>query len=161
MSSTAAAYQLLNINEIRLNGREDTNMLDAPLPVTKIIRTHTITPSDQVVSMHANILRISGYGLAGACRLSLYFDPPLYYQVAYEIDGGYPLLSDTITLRLRAGYSWRPTVGDLHLVGVDTGAGPVRLNGLGPGVKVATIVLSTAPTGTALSVLPDATNVSA
>jgi hypothetical protein len=34
-----------------------------------------------------------------------------------------------IVLRLRHGYKWREEPGPLSVIGVDTGGGPVKLNG--------------------------------
>eukprot|EP00981_Chlorochromonas_danica_P012858 scaffold5492_cov219-Ochromonas_danica.AAC.1 len=38
-------------------------------------------------------------------------------------------MKNQIVLRLRHGYSWREEPGPLHVVGVDTGGGPVKVNG--------------------------------
>ena len=75
-----------------------------------------------------NQLRILGIGLKGALKLDLYFDPPLYNNIAYDIVSQLPLKSNEINLRLRKGYQWRATPGSVVLIGLDLGIGPVRLN---------------------------------
>ena len=73
---------------------------------------------------------LNGTGFAGAKQVDLYFKPPLVSQVAYEVVSKFPLSTNQVKLRLRDKYSWREEgPGDLNLVGVDTGGGPVKLNG--------------------------------
>jgi hypothetical protein len=59
--------------------------------------------------------------------MDLYFYPPLVN--AYEVVSSFPLADDAVVLRLRRGSRWRQVVGPLNLIGVDTGAGRVQLNG--------------------------------
>jgi hypothetical protein len=86
----------------------------------------------------SNELRINGTGFIGAKKVDLYFSPPLVKEVAYEDVTKYPLQKDEIVLRLRHNYKWREEVGVLSVVGVDTGAGPVKLNG-DEGIQVAEV----------------------
>ena len=41
----------------------------------------------------------------------------------------FPTTNSFIKLRLRHGYKWREEPGPLSIIGVDTGGGPVKLNG--------------------------------
>jgi hypothetical protein len=78
-------------------------------------------------------LRISGTGFIGAKNIDFYFDPPLFKEIDYEVS---TVAKDEIVLRLRHGYKWREDPGPLYVVSVDTGGGPVKVNG-DDGVKVA------------------------
>eukprot|EP01039_Chlorochromonas_danica_P005468 gene5468-6019_t len=84
-------------------------------------------------------LHINGTGFIGAKKVDFYFKPPLMNEVAYEDVTPYPLMKNEIVLRLHHGYSWREEPGPLYLVGVDTGGGPVMLNG--EGVHIAHVQL--------------------
>ena len=74
----------------------------------------------------------------GAKKVDLYFDPPLFKEVGYEVVSPFPLAREQVVLRLRHGYKWREEPGPLAVIGVDTGAGPVKLNGE-EGVRVAEV----------------------
>jgi hypothetical protein len=74
----------------------------------------------------------------GSKKVDFYFDPPLYVEVGYEVVSNFPLKKNEIVLRLRHDYSWRESPGPLALVGIDTGGGPVKLNG-DDGVRVAEV----------------------
>lgn len=80
-------------------------------------------------------LRINGTGLIGAQMVDIFFKPPVYKKVAYDDITRYPLTTDEVVLRLRPNYKWRYDTGPLVIQGVDTGGGPVRLNG-DDGVKI-------------------------
>ena len=86
-------------------------------------------------------LRINGTGLIGARSLALDFSPPLKAGEDYEFTSKFPLVEDTFSLRLIKGKHWRPMPGDLLLTQIDTGAGPVLVNGSGinSGVLVAVV----------------------
>ena len=86
----------------------------------------------------SNELRINGTGFIGAKKVDLFFRPPLVKEVAYEDVSRYPLAKDEVVLRLRHGYNWRDETGILSIVGVDTGGGPVKLNG-DEGIEVADV----------------------
>jgi len=74
----------------------------------------------------------------GAKKVDLYFNPPLFKEVGYEIVSPFPLAREQVVLRLRHGYKWREDPGPLSVIGVDTGGGPVKLNGE-DGVRVAEV----------------------
>ena len=74
----------------------------------------------------------------GAKDVDLYFKPPLIKEVAYEVVSKFPLIRDSVVLRLRHDYKWREEPGPLAVVGVDTGGGPVKVNG-DDGVRVAEV----------------------
>ena len=95
--------------------------------------------SDEVLYQTvSNELRINGTGFVGAKKIDLYFQPPLIKEVAYEDVTPYPITKDEVVLRLRHGYSWRENPGSLYVIGVDTGGGPVKVEG-DDGVKVAEV----------------------
>lgn len=85
-----------------------------------------------------NELRINGTGFIGAKKVDLYFKPPLVKEVAYEDVTKYPLTKDMVILRLRHNYKWSESIGTLAVVGVDTGGGPVKLNG-DDGIVIGTV----------------------
>eukprot|EP01034_Spumella_vulgaris_P039210 gene39210-48428_t len=81
----------------------------------------------------------------GAKKVDLYFSPPLKKGVAYEDVSVYPLVRDQVVLRLRNKYyKWSEVEGPLTIVGVDTGGGPVKLNG-DDGVKIGDVVENALP----------------
>lgn len=54
--------------------------------------------------------------------MDLYFDPPLYSEVGYEIVSKFPLAKEQVVLRLRHGYKWReepgPLAGEISLLSI-------------------------------------------
>ena len=106
------------------------NVLPQPVMVANVLKTPTIKEdSDNVIYQTAsNELRINGTGFVGAKKVDLYFSPPLYKEIAYEVVSPFPLSKDVIVLRLRHGYEWRKEPGPLAVIGVDTGGGPVKVN---------------------------------
>jgi hypothetical protein len=65
----------------------------------------------------------------GVKKVDFYFSPPLFKEVGYEVVSAFPLAKDQVVLRLRHGYKWREEPGPLSVIGIDTGGGPVKLNG--------------------------------
>jgi hypothetical protein len=62
-----------------------------------------------------------------------FFKPELLKTVAYEDVSTYPIgANNEATLRLKPGQVWRAESGPLVMIGVDTGAGPVRVGGKYP-----------------------------
>ena len=131
--------KLLQLVILSIPGVPPQNFYRLPINISYVIPTPIVTSGVQNLASNVNILQISGIGLKGASRLSLYFNPPLFWQVAYEFEEQFPLQSDTIRLRLRYGYSWRSSDGPLFLVGIDTGAGPVRIGDQQSGVLIANV----------------------
>jgi hypothetical protein len=99
--------------------------------VGQVLETPTaVENTDIIYTTATNELRINGTGFAGAKTVDFYFDPPLYKEVGYEVVTKFPTFKNQIVLRLRHGYKWREEPGPLNLIGIDTGGGPVKLNGM-------------------------------
>jgi len=110
-----------------------------PIIVAQVLETPSVVESADIIYTTAtNELQINGTGFAGAKDVSFYFDPPLYKEVGYEVVTKFPTSKNFIKLRLRHGYKWREEPGPLSIIGVDTGGGPVKLNGE-DGVRVAEV----------------------
>lgn len=115
------------------------NLLPEPVIVAQILDTPSVDENEDVIYQTAtNELRINGTGFVGAKKVDFYFKPPLVKEVAYEDVSPYPLQKDEVILRLRHNYNWRDVAGELSVVGIDTGGGPVKLNG-DDGVVVANV----------------------
>ena len=118
----------------------DKNLLSEPVIVAHVLITPSVNDNDDYLYMSAsNELRVNGTGFIGAKKVDLYFQPPLVKEVAYEDVSKYPLVKNEVVLRLRHGYSWRETPGVLYVIGVDTGGGPVKVDG-DVGAKVADVL---------------------
>ena len=65
--------------------------------------------------------------------MKLYFLPPLYVEIDYEVI----IRAKQLILRLRDQSQWRESAGPLTLIGIDTGGGQVRL---ADGLVVANVV---------------------
>jgi len=130
----------LVLNSVRLNSRTGPNILPEKVVLANVLLTPGVVDSDQIVYMTAsNELRINGTGLDGAKKLDIYFSPPLFKGIAYEMVSQFPLVGNQVVLRLRHGYSWREDgPGPLAVVGLDSGGGVIRTNG-DDGVRVAEI----------------------
>mmetsp|Transcript_26878 Transcript_26878/g.53813 ORF Transcript_26878/g.53813 Transcript_26878/m.53813 type:complete len:959 (-) Transcript_26878:135-3011(-) len=131
----------LVLNSVKFKSNGDDNLLIEPIIVAQVLATPTVNENDLVLYQTAsNELRINGTGFIGAKKVDLYFDPPLTKEVAYEDVSPYPLTKNQVVLRLRHGYEWREDVGPLRVLGVDTGGGPVKVNG-DEGVEVGDVEL--------------------
>jgi hypothetical protein len=111
-----------------------TNLLadakDGGRIVAQVLRTPTVEESYEVkYQTKSAALSLNGTGFAGAKKIDLYFSPPLLKGIAYELATRLPTHQRYIQLRLRGGFKWRETPGKLKLIGIDTGAGPVKVNG--------------------------------
>jgi len=82
-----------------------TNLLPTPVLVANVLKTPSIKEdSDNIIYQTAsNELRINGTGFQGAKKVDLYFNPPIYKEIAYEVVSPFPLAKDVIVLRLRHG----------------------------------------------------------
>lgn len=115
------------------------NLLPDEVILANVLATPTVEENTKVIYQTAtNELRINGTGFMGAKKVDLFFNPPLYKEVGYEIVSPFPLSKEQVVLRLRHNYKWREEVGPLYVVGVDTGGGPVKLNG-DEGIQVADV----------------------
>eukprot|EP00607_Mallomonas_marina_P009587 CAMPEP_0182420276 /NCGR_PEP_ID=MMETSP1167-20130531/4954_1 /TAXON_ID=2988 /ORGANISM="Mallomonas Sp, Strain CCMP3275" /LENGTH=924 /DNA_ID=CAMNT_0024596015 /DNA_START=81 /DNA_END=2855 /DNA_ORIENTATION=- len=120
----------LILSAIKFTSSGDANLLPTPVIVANVLLTPSIKESsDEIYQTASNELRINGTGFAGAKKVDLYFSPPLYKEIYYEVVSSFPLKYDRIILRLRHGYKWREEPGPLAVIGIDTGGGPVKLNG--------------------------------
>ena len=129
----------LILSGVKFASNPDKNLLAEPVIVAQVLATPDVNSNDDFLYMTAsNELRINGTGFIGAKKVDLYFQPPLVKEVAYEDVTPYPLTKNQIVLRLRHGYSWRETPGPLVVIGVDTGGGPVKVEG-DVGAKVADV----------------------
>eukprot|EP01039_Chlorochromonas_danica_P005464 gene5462-6015_t len=115
------------------------NLLPSPVIVAQVLNTPSVEAYKRVIYQTATKeLHINGTGFIGAKKVDLFFRPPLMNEVDYEDVTPYPLTKNEIILRLHHGYSWREEPGPLYLFGVDTGGGPVKVNG-DEGVHIADV----------------------
>mmetsp|Transcript_24790 Transcript_24790/g.55032 ORF Transcript_24790/g.55032 Transcript_24790/m.55032 type:complete len:936 (+) Transcript_24790:158-2965(+) len=120
----------LILSAVRFASHPGKNLLIEPVIVAQVLSTPHVEDNDDILYQTAsNELRINGTGFIGAKFVNLYFQPPLVKAVAYEDVTPYPLTKNEVVLRLRHGYSWREEVGELRVIGVDTGGGPVKVDG--------------------------------
>lgn len=120
----------LVLSKVSFSGNPDKNLLPEPIIIAQVLSTPTVYENTEVLYQTAsNELRINGTGFIGAKKVDLYFDPPLLKEIAYEVVSKFPVSKDEIVLRLRHGYKWREEPGVLSIIGVDTGGGPVKVNG--------------------------------
>jgi len=129
----------LILSKVKFASSGETNLLPAPVIVANVLLTPSIKEdSDILYQTASNELRLNGTGFSGAKKVDLYFSPPLYKEIYYEIVSPFPLKNNEIVLRLRHGYKWREEPGPLAVIGIDTGGGPVKLNG-DEGINVAEV----------------------
>jgi hypothetical protein len=131
-------------------GDSDKNLLAAGQPkiIANVLRTPSADENDRVIYQEAtHELKINCTGFAGAKDIDLFFKPPLFKGVQYEIVSKKPYTKSFITLRKRHGYKWRCNKigeeekcenGPIKLIGVDTGGGPIKING-DEGIVVANV----------------------
>jgi hypothetical protein len=126
----------LVMSSVTFASKPGVNLLPSPVIVANVLSTPTVKESsDTIYQTATNQLVIDGSGFDGAKYVDLYFDPPLLKEIAYEVVSSFPLSGNSISLRLRHGYKWSENLGPLYVVGIDTGGGPVKLNG-DIGIKV-------------------------
>ncbi len=120
----------LILSGVYFNSAPSKNLLPEPKIVAQVLLTPDVYPDDRVMYQTASsALKINGTGFMGAKKVDFFFNPPLLNEIAYEVVTPFPLSRNIVQLRLRHGYKWRETPGELRIVGVDTGGGPVKLNG--------------------------------
>jgi hypothetical protein len=120
----------LVLSGVRFESNPNTNLLPEPVIIANVLATPTVKPNEDIIYTTAtNELRINGTGFVGAKKVDLYFNPPIFKEVGYEMVSPFPLAKDQVVLRLRHGYKWREEPGPLSVIGIDTGAGPVKVNG--------------------------------
>lgn len=119
----------LILSGVRFSSNPDKNLLPDPVIVAQVLPTPTVAESSDIIYTTAtNELRINGTGFVGAKKVDLYFSPPLFKEIGYEVVSKFPLVTDQVVLRLRHGYKWREEPGPLMVIGVDTGGGGFLLH---------------------------------
>jgi len=120
----------LILSAVKFESNPDKNLLADEIIIANVLATPTVEESKKTIYQTAtNEVRINGTGFMGAKKVDLFFSPPLFVEVGYEIVSPFPLTKEQVVLRLRHNYKWREEPGPLMILGVDTGAGPVKLNG--------------------------------
>jgi len=120
----------LVMSGVKFASNPTKNLLPEPVIIANVLATPSVNENlDIIYTTATNELRINGTGFMGAKKVDLYFNPPLFKEVGYEIVSPFPLVREQVVLRLRHGYKWREEPGPLAVIGVDTGGGPVKLNG--------------------------------
>jgi hypothetical protein len=125
------------LRSLRINNGED--LIKTPYHLTNVIPVPTINSNNAKVYSQSQYLRILGTGLIGAKYADLYFDPPLFKEIAYNITTIFPCTSNELLLSLNKGYEWKNIPGPLIIRGIDTGGGRRLVNGQ-EGVQIAVIV---------------------
>jgi hypothetical protein len=127
------------LSKVAFASNPSQNLLIEPVIVANVYATPNVEENmDIIYTTASNELRINGTGFQGVKKVDLFFDPPLFKEVGYEIVSPFPLPRNQVVLRLRHGYKWREEPGPLSIIGVDTGGGPVKVNG-DDGVRVAEV----------------------
>jgi hypothetical protein len=115
----------LVLSGVKFLSNPSVNLLPEPIIIANVLATPTVKENLNIIYTTAtNELRINGTGLIGAKKVDLYFDPPLFKEIAYEDVTPFPLAKDQVVLRLRHGYKWREESGPLAVIGIDTGEKP-------------------------------------
>lgn len=143
------------LNTITFAADPTKNLLLEPILVANVIPTPTVNANPNIIYATAtNELRINGTGFVGMKKVDLFFSPPLFKEVSYEVVSRFPLERDEIVLRIRHNYAWRDEPGSLSVVGIDTGGGPVKLNGV-EGIRVAEVVANLEQHGVTIEASPE------
>lgn len=120
----------LKLEKVFFKPDTSKNVLAEPKIIANVLETPTAEESNKILYKTAtHELRINGTGFTGAKEIELFFKPPLFVGVEYEIVGKKPYKEDQIVLRKRHGYEWAKELGPLRLIGLDTGGGPIKVNG--------------------------------
>jgi hypothetical protein len=129
----------LILKKVYFSSDPSKNLLPEPAIVANVVRSPSVSQNlDIIFSGATSTLRINGTGFIGVKKVDLYFNPPLYAEISYEMVSKFPLLKDQIVLKLRDQHVWRAEPGPLSVVGIDTGGGPVKQNGA-DGITVAVV----------------------
>ena len=125
----------LVLTSVTFANKPGVNLLSSPVLIANVLATPTVKEStEEIYQTATKELVVQGSGFAGAKYVDIYFDPPRLQEIDYEVVSG-----NEVVLRLRHGYQWNYEAGPLSVVGIDTGGGPVKLNG-DVGVKVAEVL---------------------
>jgi hypothetical protein len=112
-----------------------TNLLSEPVIVAHVLAYPTVASSDTILHASASkVLCIKGTGFTGVKEVMVYFSPPLYVEIDYEVF----IREKELILRLRDQAQWRDVEGPLLVMAIDTGGGVVMLGA--DGVVVANVV---------------------
>lgn len=130
------------------NAPDSANLLNSNLPnsgakvIARVIRTPQVvaqTPPKIIYRGSTPSIVINGTGLMGAPSVNLYFDPPLFVQMSFDIVSPLPLPRERIIIKLRPDSTWRKEPGILYLKGIDTGGGPLRLGESADGIPLVNV----------------------
>jgi hypothetical protein len=128
----------ITLTSIKFGADSTKNLLLAPVVVATVLPVPSLKANEKTIKATEATLRINGTGLVGSKRSDLYFQPQLIAGTHYDDVSEYPLVNSELVLNLKEGYKWRNDSGPLTVMGIDTGAGFVKLN-LGDGVVVANV----------------------
>jgi len=120
----------LVLSKVAFTEQPDVNLLpnSESIILANVLESPSIALSHQNVFMSAtNQLTINGTGFSGAKVVDLYFQPPLRKEIDYQVVSQFPIYSDQVKLRLTHGSKWRSSPGNLVVVALDTGGGPVAV----------------------------------
>jgi len=107
-----------------------SNLLVDPVVVAHIHPVPSVKTSQITISPDALELKVTGIYFVGSSKIDFFFKPELLKNTVYEDVSTYPIgTNNEVTLKLKPGQVWRAGSGPLVLIGVDTGAGPVRVGG--------------------------------
>ena len=130
----------LVLTSVTFANKPGVNLLSSPVLIANLLVTPTVMESTEAIYQTATKeLVIQGSGFVGAKYVDIYFDPPRVKDIYYEVVSTFPLSGNEVVVRLRHGYQWNRKPGPLSVVGIDTGGGPVKLNG-DVGFKVAEVL---------------------
>ena len=121
------------MSSVTFKSNPRTNLLVDPVVVAYIHPVPSVKTSEVSISQDAPELKVTGIHFMGSSKIDFFFKPELLKTVAYEDVSTYPIgANNEATLRLKPGQVWRAESGPLVMIGVDTGAGPVRVGGKYP-----------------------------
>eukprot|EP01040_Poterioochromonas_malhamensis_P013635 gene13635-15022_t len=120
----------LILYSVKFGSAQSTNLLETPVPIALITASPTVNANlTHIYQNQTAFLSISGTGWLGASKVMVRFNPRLMKNFEYEDISTYPLQGNQVTLRLRPNHFWREDPGPLIVTTVDTGGGPVQVNG--------------------------------
>lgn len=135
-STLDGSSSMLRLTEVDMG---KGNELTSPVTVATIVPTPTVFESQEVIYQSASLfLAINGTGFEGVKEsdVKLYFDPPRFLEIDYEIADVRP---NTILLGLRHGAKWAEVPGPLRLKGIDTGGGAITVTSDERGLIIAEV----------------------
>ena len=114
----------LTLSKVMFANDSNTNLLSEPVIVAYVLAYPIIASINTILNTTASkVLCIKGTGFTGVKEVKLYFSPPFYVNIDYEIY----IRSKRLILRIRDRGHWRDGDRPLSLLGIDTGGGVVQL----------------------------------